>query len=96
VATLPSGYADGYPRALSGKGEVLLRGVRCPIIGRICMDQMMVDISAVPNAQIHEEVTLMGKNGDEFISAEEIAALAGTINYEFICGISKRVPRVYI
>jgi len=96
IATLPVGYADGYPRALSGKGHVLLHGVRCPIIGRVCMDQMMVDISAVPVAKPEDPVTLVGKNCDEFISAEEIAELAGTINYEFICGISKRVPRVYI
>ena len=96
VATLPVGYADGYPRALSGRGEVIIHGVRCPIIGRVCMDQMMVDISAVPNAKIEDEVTLVGANGTEFISAEEIAALADTINYEFVCGISKRVPRVYI
>lgn len=96
VATLPVGYADGYPRALSGKGEVILHGVRCPIIGRVCMDQMMVDISAVPQAKTEDEVTLVGRNGGEFIPAEEIAALAGTINYEFICGIAKRVPRVYI
>lgn len=96
VATLPVGYADGYPRALSSKGEVILHGVRCPIIGRVCMDQMMVDITAVPHAKIEDAVTLVGKNGGEFISAEEIAAHAGTINYEFICGIAKRVPRVYI
>ena len=95
VATLPVGYADGYPRSLSGKGEVLLRGVRCPIIGRVCMDQMMVDVSAVPSAKTEDEVTLVGKSGSEFISAEEVASLAGTINYEFICGISKRVPRIY-
>ena len=96
VATLPVGYADGYPRALSGKGEVIIHGVRCPIIGRVCMDQMMVDISAVPQAKIEDEVTLVGRNGGEFISAEEISSLSGTINYEFVCGISKRVPRVYI
>ncbi|MBQ9745330.1 MAG: alanine racemase [Clostridia bacterium] len=96
VATLPVGYADGYPRALSGKGEVILHGVRCPIIGRVCMDQMMVDITAVPHAKTEDEVTLVGRNGGEFISVEEIAALAGTINYEFICGIAKRVPRVYV
>jgi alanine racemase len=96
VATLPVGYADGYPRALSGKAEVIIRGVRCPVIGRVCMDQMMVDISAVPGAKIEDEVTLMGKNGGEFISAEELAALADTINYELVCGISKRVPRIYI
>ncbi|MBQ8449173.1 MAG: alanine racemase [Clostridia bacterium] len=96
VATLPVGYADGYPRALSSRGEVILHGVRCPIIGRVCMDQMMVDITAVPSAKIEDEVTLVGRNGGEFISAEEIASLACTINYEFICGIAKRVPRVYI
>ena len=96
VATLPVGYADGYPRALSGVGEVIIHGVRCPIIGRVCMDQMMVDISAVPQAKIEDEVTLVGRNGGEFISAEEVAALAGTINYELVCGVSKRVPRVYI
>lgn len=95
VATLPVGYADGYPRALSSRGEVILRGVRCPIIGKVCMDQMMVDITAVPQAQIEDTVTLIGKNGGEFISAEEIAAHADTINYELVCGIAKRVPRVY-
>ena len=95
VATLPVGYADGYPRALSSRGEVILHGVRCPIIGRVCMDQMMVDITAVPQAKVEDAVTLVGKSGGEFISAEEIAALAGTINYEFICGIAKRVPRIY-
>ena len=96
VATLPVGYADGYPRALSGRGEVIIHGVRCPIIGRVCMDQMMVDISAVPQAKIEDKVTLVGGNGGEFISAEEVAALADTINYELVCGVSKRVPRVYI
>ena len=96
VATLPVGYADGYPRALSGKGEVILHGVRCPVIGRVCMDQMMVDITEVPSAKVEDPVTLLGKGGSEFISAEEIAAFAGTINYEFICGIAKRVPRIYV
>ncbi len=95
VATLPVGYADGYPRALSGKGEVLIRGKRCPILGRVCMDQMMVDISAVPEANIGEEATLVGRNGNDFISAEEVANAAYSFNYEFICGISRRVPRVY-
>jgi alanine racemase len=95
VATLPVGYADGYPRALSGKGEVLVRGVRCPILGRVCMDQMMIDISAVPEAKVEECAVLMGRDGGEFISAEEIAAHADTINYEFVCGVAKRVPRVY-
>ncbi len=95
VATLPVGYADGYPRALSSKGEVLVHGVRCPILGRVCMDQMMVDISAVPEAKAEDKVVLVGRDGAECISAEEIAAHADTITYEFICGISKRVPRIY-
>lgn len=95
VATVPVGYADGYPRSLSNKGEVLIKGVRCPIIGRICMDQMMVDVSGVEGISVEEKVTLMGKDGNEYISAEEIARHADTISYEFICGISKRVPRIY-
>ncbi len=95
VATLPVGYADGYPRALSGKGEVLVHGVRCPILGRVCMDQMMVDVSAVPEAKTEDSVVLVGRDGAEFISAEEIAAHADTITYEFICGVAKRVPRIY-
>ena len=95
VATLPVGYADGYPRALSGKGEVLIHGKRCPILGRVCMDQMMVDISGVPDAQIGDEVTLVGKNGNDFISVEDVANAAYSFNYEFFCGISRRVPRVY-
>ena len=73
VATIPVGYADGYPRALSGRGEVLIHGRRCPILGRICMDQMMVDISAVPEAAIEDSVTLVGRDGEAFISVEEIA-----------------------
>lgn len=95
VATLPVGYADGYPRALSGKGEVLIHGRRCPILGRVCMDQMMVDISSVPDAEIGDAATLVGKDGGDFISAEEVANAAYSFNYEFICGISRRVPRVY-
>ena len=95
VATLPVGYADGYPRALSGKGEVLVHGKRCPILGRVCMDQMMVDISGVPDAKIGDEATLVGKNGNDFISVEDVANAAYSFNYEFICGISRRVPRVY-
>ncbi|MBQ8403246.1 MAG: alanine racemase [Clostridia bacterium] len=95
VATLPVGYADGYPRSLSGRGEVLVRGVRCPILGRVCMDQMMIDVSAVPEAKVEEKAVLVGRDGAEFISAEEVAALAGTINYELICGVAKRVPRIY-
>lgn len=95
VATIPVGYADGYPRALSGRGEVLIHGKRCPILGRICMDQMMVDVSGVPEAEIEDRVVLVGRDGEEFISAEEIAGMAYSFNYEFVCGIARRVPRVY-
>lgn len=95
VATLPVGYADGYPRALSGKGEVLIHGKRCPVLGRVCMDQMMVDATAVPEAKIGDSAILVGKNGENFISAEEVANAAYSFNYEFVCGISRRVPRVY-
>ena len=95
VATIPVGYADGYPRALSNKGEVLIHGKRCKILGRVCMDQMMVDISDVPEAKIEDKVVLVGKDQNEFIPAEELADAAYSFNYEFVCGIARRVPRVY-
>ncbi len=95
VATIPVGYADGYPRSLSNKGCVLIRGQRVPIIGRVCMDQMMVDVSNLLGVSIGDEVTLFGKDGDEQISVEELSTLAGSFNYEFVCDISRRVPRVY-
>ena len=93
IATIPVGYADGYPRLLSNKGRVIINGHFAPITGRICMDQFMVDVSGI-EVSVGDEVTLMGKDGDLFISAEEIAHIAQTINYEVVCGISKRVPRV--
>jgi alanine racemase len=96
IGTVPVGYADGYPRSLSNKGRVLVCGKSVPIIGRVCMDQMMVDLTDVPEAEKLMEVTLIGQEGAECITVEEAAALAGTFNYEFICGISKRVPRVYL
>ncbi len=96
VATIPVGYADGYPRALSGRGEVLICGKRCPILGRVCMDQMMVDITHVPEAQIEDSVVIVGRDGDEFISVEEVADAAFSFNYEFVCGIARRMPRVYV
>ncbi len=96
VATVPVGYADGYPRALSGVGEVLIHGRRCRILGKICMDQMMVDISNIPYAKVEDSVTLVGTNVIENISVEELADKAHSFNYEFICGIAKRVPRVYV
>jgi alanine racemase len=96
IATLQVGYADGVPRILSGKGDVLVRGKRAPIAGRICMDQMMVDVTDIDGAAVGDVATIIGGDGDEFISADEVARLAGTIGYEIVCGISKRVPRVYM
>lgn len=95
TATVPAGYADGYPRSLSNKGWVLVRGRRAPVIGRICMDQFMVDVSEIPDACVGDEVTLIGKDGKEMISMEEMGDLSGRFSYEFACDISKRVPRVY-
>lgn len=95
IATLSVGYADGYPRALSSKARVLIHGKYAPIIGRICMDQMMVDVTHIDNVEIEDEVTLVGKDGNNIISAEELANMAGSFNYEFVCGIGKRVYRIY-
>ena len=95
VATIPVGYADGYPRALSNRGEVLIHGKRCPILGRVCMDQMMVDISNVPDVKIEDPVVLIGKDGNETISAEEVGEAAYSFNYELVCGIARRIPRIY-
>ena len=96
VATIPVGYADGYRWRLSGKFHVLIKGQRAPILGRICMDQMMVDVTHIPGVAIGNSVVLIGKQKEEFISAEQIAAAAGSFNYEFLCGISRRVPRHYV
>lgn len=96
VATVPAGYADGYFRSLSGKFYVLIHGKKAPILGRICMDQLMVDVTDIPEAQVGSKITLVGKDGDEQITVEQIAEAAGSFNYEFICGISRRVPRYYI
>lgn len=95
VATVSIGYGDGYPRALSNKGRVLIHGEYAPILGRVCMDQFMVDVSHIDNVEQGDIVTLVGKDGENVITVEEIADLAGTFNYEFICGIGKRIPRVY-
>ena len=96
VATIPVGYADGYPRSLSNQGWVLIHGKKAPILGRVCMDQFMVDITKIPDAKAGDEVTLIGKDGKEFISIEKFGDLSGRFSYEFACDISKRVPRVYI
>ncbi|EHI97486.1 Alanine racemase [Clostridium sp. DL-VIII] len=95
IATISVGYADGYPRALSSKGRVLISGEYAPIIGRVCMDQMMVDVTHIDNVEIEDEVILVGKDKDKSISVEELAYLAGSFNYEFVCGICKRVKRIY-
>lgn len=95
LATVSVGYGDGYPRALSSKGYVLINGQRAPIVGRVCMDQMMVDVTDIGEVHRNDVVTLVGRDGDEYISVEEIAALAGTFNYEFVCDLGKRIPRNY-
>ncbi len=95
VATIPVGYADGYPRALSGKGRVLVHGQSAKIIGRVCMDQFMVDVTNIEGVKEGDIVTLAGRDGDEYISIEEVAGMAYSFNYEFVCNIGKRVPRVY-
>lgn len=96
IATIQAGYADGVPRVLSKSGDVLVCGQRAPIAGRICMDQMMADVTDIEGVSVGDTVTIFGRDGDEFISAEEVAARAGTIAYEIVCAISRRVPRVYI
>ena len=96
VATIPVGYADGYRRSLSGRFYVLIHGKKAPILGRICMDQMMVDVTDIPGAALNDVVVLVGESGDLRISVEEIAARQDSFNYEFVCGISRRVPRVYL
>jgi alanine racemase len=95
IAVIPVGYADGYPRSLSGKSHVLVRGKRAPVVGRVTMDMIMADITDVPEAAVGDIVTLMGRQGDEFITAIDIADWAGTISYEIMTGISARMPRVY-
>lgn len=94
IATIPVGYADGYPRLLSNKGRVIINGQYAPIIGRVCMDQFMVDVTGM-NVSRGDTVILMGSDGANTVSAEEIGELSGRFNYELICDINKRVPRVY-
>ena len=96
VATIPVGYADGYRRSLSGKFHVLIRGRKAPILGRVCMDQMMVDVTDIPDVALDDPVTLVGCSGNARITVEQIAAAADSFNYEFVCGISRRVPRFYL
>lgn len=96
VATIPVGYGDGYPRSLSGRGYVLLHGKRAPILGRVCMDQFMIDVTDIPQAREGDRVTLIGKDGEEHISAELLGELSGRFNYELVCDLGKRIPRVYM
>ena len=97
VATLPLGYGDGYKRIMSGKAEVLIHGRRAPQIGAICMDQCMVDVTDIPDVQVGDEVVLIGRQGSEEITADDLARWAGgTISYEILLSISARVPRVYL
>lgn len=96
VATVPVGYADGMKRDLSGKGRVLVHGQYAQILGRVCMDQFMIDVTDISNVKMGDTVTIFGKDGDKCIPVEEIAELSHSFNYEFVCGISNRVPRKYI
>jgi len=96
IATIPIGYADGYDRILSSKGHMLVRGKRAPIIGRVCMDLTMIDVGHIPDVSLEDEVVLLGTQGKETISADEIAAKVGTINYEIVSSLTLRVPKVYV
>ena len=95
IATIPLGYGDGYPRGLSNKGYVLIHGKKAPIIGRICMDQFMVDVTDIPETKENDVVTLIGTDGTETITMEDLGELSGRFNYELTCNLGKRVPRVY-
>jgi alanine racemase len=95
IATVPVGYADGFDRALSSKGHMLVNGTRAPIIGRVCMDLTMIDVGHIPEVSLEDEVVIMGRQGDEEITADEIAGHAGTINYEIVSSLTSRVARVY-
>jgi len=95
VATVAVGYADGYHRAYSSRGSVLIRGKAAPILGRVCMDQCIVDVSDIPGAAMGDTVTLVGRDGDAQITFDDLAQLADTVNYELVCLVGKRVDRVY-
>lgn len=96
IATLPVGYADGFPRKLSNKGYVLIHGQKAKVLGRVCMDQTMVDVTEIPDVKVGDKVTIIGKNRDACITVEELAEMTDTINYEFVCNLTKRVPRIYL
>ena len=95
VATIPVGYGDGYPRSLSNKGYVLIHGKRARILGRVCMDQFMADVTDIPETAFMDRAVLVGRDGDEEITVDELADLSGRFNYEFVCCLGKRIPRIY-
>lgn len=95
IATVEVGYADGYPRALSNQGRMLVHGQFVPIVGRVCMDQTMVDVSCLSDVKVGDEVVLVGYQGENFISVEELADMSASFNYEFVCDVNRRVPRVF-
>ncbi|MGN0152951.1 MAG: alanine racemase [Lachnospiraceae bacterium] len=95
IATVGVGYADGYPRALSNQGRMLVHGKYAPIVGRVCMDQTMIDVSDIPEVQTGDEVVLAGRQGDNVISVEELAGMSASFNYEFVCDVNRRVPRIF-
>ena len=95
IATIPTGYADGYRRLLSSRGEMLVGGRRVPVVGRVCMDLTMLDVGAVPSPRVEDEVVIFGRQGDEAITADDLACALGTINYEIVCDLTPRVARVY-
>ena len=94
IATVALGYADGYPRHVRG-AQMLVGGRRVPVVGAVCMDMLMIDVTDVPDAAVGDVVTVIGSDGGETISLDQLAGWAGTISYEILCGISKRVPRIY-
>ena len=95
IATVPVGYGDGYPRSLSGKGYVLIRGQRAPICGRVCMDQMMADVTDIAGVSLGDSVTLIGRDGSKELTAETLGDMSGRFAYELLCDINPRVPRIY-
>ena len=96
IATIPLGYADGFPRPYSMKGRVIVNGVMAPVAGNICMDQCMIDVTHVPYVRMGDEVTIMGRDGIYEILADDIARATGTINYEIVCAFGQRLPKVYV
>ena len=96
IATIPVGYGDGYPRSLSNKGYMLIHGKKAPIIGRVCMDQCMVDVTEIEDVKFGDEVVLVGRDGDEYLSVETLSRLSDRFNYEFVCLMGKRITREYI